>query len=188
MALDKTFAAGEILSAANVNGYLLSMWIPIDKRVITSGSAAASVSFQSLDSNFRVFRLTASVVTTGSGTEVGLRFNNDSGNNYAHHRLYGSTSGGTPSGTATTSTNLVNLGIGATAHHHISYTIAKYGTADIGAVTGHTASVFTNGAQNVLTAGEWNNTSALINRIDILAHNGGVNFFGVFALEGIRGV
>ena len=182
MALDKTFASGEILSAANVNGHLLGLWIPIDKRVITSGSPVSSVSFQSIDSNFRLFRLTMSALCT-TGQILMLRFNNDSGNNYAYQLSFASGSS-TGASRLTAQPEIRPYGSGTTEPVTGTYLISKIASNVRAMVVGKTALFHTVAMEDV--AANWNNTSALINRIDIVPTAS--TFYGVFALEGMRGV
>lgn len=183
MALDKTFDAGEILSAGDVNGHLLGLWIPIDKRVIASGSAVSSVSFQSIDSNFRLFRITA--YANVGGNILQLRFNNDSGNNYATEVI--STGGTNVSAFRQTAQPQIITDAGGAFGGQpflctmtISKTLSTVGAA-VSGTTVRENTVSWNSFGSV-----WQNTSALINRIDLFVVSGTMH--GVFALEGMRGV
>ncbi|MEO3875521.1 hypothetical protein ABGB18_42640 [Nonomuraea sp. B12E4] len=181
MALDKTFASGEILSAANVNGHLLGLWIPIDKRVIPSGSPTTPITFSSLDSNFRLFRLTYHTISTGSTV---LRLNNDSGTNYTHQALEVSST--TVVGTRLTSATGIDVGR-STVNTPVQgeLLISKFSTASEARITGHTAIATHAGVQISLMSSSWNNAASLINRIDIIGSGAGIH--GVVALEGMRG-
>jgi hypothetical protein len=183
MALDKTFAAGEILSAGDVNGHLLSMWIPIDKRVIASGSAVSSVSWQSLDSNFRFFRVTLFAIMTGN--LLYLRLNNDSGSNYSTQ--YTLASGTNTTSSRVTSQTQISCDSGsaiAGQPFECLLNISKPLTTTKAAVLGRT--VREDSPATIQFGSVWSNTSALINRIDLIAQGG--TMYGIFALEGMRGV
>lgn len=183
MALDKTFAAGEILSASNVNGHLLGLWIPIDKQVIASGSPVASVSWQSIDSNFRFFRITC--YANLGGNALNLRFNNDSGNNYATQIIAAGTTTVSAFRQTAQPQIITDSGGVLNGHPHVcTMVISKTLTTVKAAVTGQTT------REDPPTwssfGGMWSNTSSLINRIDLLVSSG--TMYGVFALEGMRGV
>lgn len=184
MALDKTFNVGEVLNAADVNSHLLGLWIPIDKRVIASGSPVSSVSFQSINSNFRLFRITAYAALTAA--TMCVRFNNDSGNNYATQIMYGN--GASPAGsvrfTAQPQIVMQDADMTAPIPWVCTMTISKTLTSVGAAVIGHVADQVT--PTVLVIGGVWNNTSALINRIDLFPSAN--TFHGVFALEGMRGV
>lgn len=181
MALDKTFASGEILSAANVNGHLLGLWIPIDKRVIASGSPVASVSFASLDSNFRMFRLTYHVIPVGG---LWLRFNNDSGSNYTQQSAGASNT--TFSGNRLTPAIAADLAIGWPGNPmQGQMTISKISTAAHARAIGHLTIAPHADLQAYILGVSWNNAASLINRIDLIGNGG--NYYGIVSLEGMRG-
>lgn len=182
MALDKTFSAGEILSASNVNGHLLSMWIPIDKRVISSGSPSTVVTFSGIDSNFRAFRLTYHVIPTGG---LWLRLNNDSGSNYAQQKLTASHT--TVVGFRLASSISIDMSGGASnVPMQGQVLVSKISTSALARGTAQYSFDSHANVQVETSAISWNNTSSLINRIDLVAPSG--NFYGVVALEGMRGV
>lgn len=180
MALDKTFAVGEVLNAADVNTYLLGVWTPIDKRVVLKASQVASISFQSLNSNFRMFQLTYAI-RGGSGT-LFMRFNNDSGTNYSYVYVDGT------SGTASAVWNpgLTSVRVGAFAGSNVT------GRMLIGKTEASepASAMFTNANWSFSTvqtySATWNNTSVLLNRIDIFPDSG--TMYGIISLEGMRGV
>lgn len=184
MTLDKTFAAGDILSAGDVNGHLLGLWIPIDKRVIASGSPVSSVSFQSIDSNFRFFRITC-FFGSNAGNALYLRFNNDSGNNYATQVISAGTTTVSAFRQSAQPQIITDSGGVLTGHPHVcTMVVSKTLTTVKAAVTGQTTRE--DPPTWINFGGMWANTSALINRIDLFPSAG--TMYGVFALEGMRGV
>lgn len=183
MALDKTFSVGEVLNAADVNNHLLGLWIPIDKRVITSGSPVTSISFQSIDSNFRRFRLAYDL--KASTNEIHMRFNNDSGTNYKFNFIQSASDSSDPFNFVFTSQDKQRVSSNSG--------VRVVGEMHVGKVTSGVAAMLTASNVNDLTSslihqhhyGLWNNTSALINRIDFIVTAG--NMHGLVSLEGMRG-
>ncbi|MGR6922544.1 hypothetical protein ACU635_50535 [[Actinomadura] parvosata] len=185
MALDKTFSSGEILSAGDVNGHLLGLWIPIDKRVIASGSPVASASFQSLDSNFRMFRLTFHIIPA-AGATARLLLNNDSGSNYHQQTL--SAFGSSVFAVRLTPAIAIDLSHNASGGQPImgQALISKPLTSVVARATMHLATDSTTAVLVHMDSWTWNNTASLINRIDLNGQGG--SFSGVVSLEGMRGV
>lgn len=179
MALDKTFAVGEVLSAADVNAHLLGLWIPIDKRVV---AAVTTVTFSGIDSSFRIFRLT--LAADPNGDVMVLRLNNDSGTTYNREAV--SFDGATVTAQRDTLTTELRLARTGTFEPQIGvYVISKLAANQRATIQGDCSQMGPIQLHGV--AGEWTNTSALINRIDVLATNS-ASFSGVIALEGMRGV
>lgn len=179
MADDKTFAVGEVLSAADTNEYLVrGYWKRIGRQIIPSGSPVSSVSFSSIESRFRSFR----VHTAVSGGQTVIRLNNDSSGNYAY-RLYDMDGTAVITGSSDTS---INFSRGAGAEFQ-EVTITKVASSIRAYVIGVCSSQFlTTGVLGRHGMYMWNNTSSLINRIDIVATSG--TFYGAVAVEGMVGV
>lgn len=187
MADAKTFAVGEVLSAADVNEYLNGgYWKRIDRFNNTSGSPVTSRSFPSLSSDFRLFRLTFSV-SVAAGT-IYIRMNNDSGNNYNTQR-------NSAIGATTNSDHLASqpeiqlISLSGPMLLVGEVIISKLSSGIRGMFHAHMAAyaaAFTPDEAWGNANGSWNNTSALINRIDFLGSSS--NFYGTVALEGMHGV
>lgn len=184
MALERTFAVGEVLNAVDVNNYLLSMWVPIDKRVIASGSPVTSVSFQSIASSFRFFRLTMFYQSSSSNYPI-FRFNNDSGNNYSVQFLLGNDTTVVAQRFLNQSSLLVSSGASSVVSDIYTLTIGKPLAAVAAAASIQVTHLVPSAPFVEMVGGYWNNTSQLIDRIDILAA-GGSSFYGTFALEAMR--
>lgn len=178
----KTFAPGEVLSAADVNEYLTSgYWRRINRQIVASGSPVSTVTFSLIPSTYRAFRLLVDVRT--SANSLRLRINNDTGANYdiqRHHAVGSSTTADLLS-----NNDHVQLSIVGGAHGvGGEYIISKSNASNVALIHGRT--VMNSGDPLMYNlAGQWENTSALINRIDVYVATG--NFYGVVALEGMGG-
>jgi hypothetical protein len=181
----KTFLPGEVLSAADVNEYLAAgYWRRIGRNIISSGSPVSSVSFSSISSGFRAFRIYWDARITGTGN-LRLRLNNDSGNNYYTQRQ--------ESSGASTNSSLVGpidgWQITLFAANHTSRgqaTISKPNSGDVAFMTGESIYAAAATAPSRYNfGGGWTNVASLINRVDIVLTSG--TFFGYVALEGMPG-
>jgi hypothetical protein len=143
---------------------LARTWEHIDTQVLSG--TAASVSFPSLSTDYKVFRLTADIFTTAS-LAVWIRLNNDSGGNYDYHSVAAGAGGATTNAAA----QLVIIGAaGAASRNHVSAVIAKQVAAD--QATGHAVGTYLTGAFAMTltdTTLGWRNTADLISRIDLVA-------------------
>jgi hypothetical protein len=164
---------------------------PAFESIATISPVSASVSFTSIPSTYKHLQLRYMARVTSATTlnDINIRFNGDSGNNYAWHFLRAD--GTTPSVSSGTTTNSIqandvltgasstsgNFGVGIIdIHDYASTTINK------------TARLFLGNDQNgsgyvSISSGFRNNTAA-INRIDITQTfaNG-----SIFSLYGIKG-
>jgi hypothetical protein len=186
MAFEKTYVAGEVLSAGDLNAYSRSLWTPLDKQAIPSTSPVSGVSFTGLSSSYKVFRLTAMVKSGVSGFAFGIRLNNDSGANYTVEQL--SSIGSSTSSSSNTGSTYLFAGVGSFLLIG-TYIIGKLSTSDRARYTGQGSGTdaFVATASHIGNyGGHWNNTSSLINRIDFLAL--GETMWGVVGLEGVLGL
>ena len=163
----------------------------------TLASSAASISFASIDSKYKIFRLTAYSTGDGAGGayygNVVARFNNDSGTtNYVWEGLGGSTTSvimtrNTQAHIAITHGNVVETGHNVT----LEMVVAKQVAGSAAMVLSKAATISYTGTGGVLqlkhTAGVWNNTADPINRIDLVSNIGGSTFDTgtVAVLEGL---
>lgn len=185
----KTFNVGEVLSAADVNEYLnAGYWRRIGRSIVSSGSPVTSVTFSSINSTYRMFRITFSIQCSADVPR--LLVNNDtSTSNYASQRVSFHTS--TVSSDSVTSLGfhqLYTFGSGASTSHGEVF-ISKPNTGNRAVFHGQTSvynAAFSPSQSMYLHSGNWNNTSVLINRLDVLVGSG--NFYGVVALDGSAGV
>jgi hypothetical protein len=191
-----TLSALGIFSAAGAGG-------PIDafeliQTSVVSGSSTSTISFASLaslSSTYRHFRLVIAA-RTNRGLEldyVRLRFNGDTGNNYAFHELFGNGGPGLASGavfpnasinlTRTTAASATANAFGAiTADILDAYSTTKNTT--VRSLGGYAS---TSSGEINLTGGVWVNTAA-ISSIDCVVGGGTIFIAGSrFSLYGIRG-
>ena len=152
-------------------------------------AAAASVSFASIPAAYTMFRLIAEIVNDGAIKDVALRFNNDSGANYDTQIL--NMSGGTLTGQRNaggTSGAADYNGLSANTFATLEAIIAKPIAGAKGLALVSIVPTGAAGIQLTEDAIVWNNTAALINRIDMIVSGGGGNFAAgsLFILEGSR--
>lgn len=182
-----------ILSAAGVSAAPTDAYELISTTVL--GSTTASVTFSSLgdySSSYKhlQIRSVAKTATTGDGAEgMILRFNSDSGANYARHTLSGN--GSSVSSSATTSTTHANAGLVTTNSSIAAFAgnvcdvLDAYSTTKnktVRALTAHPgALVFVQ-----LLSGVWINTAS-ITSITLLPTLGSFITGSRFSLYGIRG-
>lgn len=163
---------------------LVGAWEHIDTQVLDA--AAASVSFQSIDSDFRVFRVT--VYTRVNGTaNVHVRLNNDSSGNYTYQQLTADTTS-VAAASNSAQNQFVVLGhsnSGADEPGYVTIEIAKQ-SADLEAMLIATGGLTIGTGELRLTSGPWNNTADLIDRIDVLLSSGNFEAGSRFTLEGCR--
>ncbi len=141
----------------------------------TLGSPAASMSLTGLTAK-KYLRVVIYNTANGGTVRQALRFNNDSGNNYAFR---GNDNGG-GDGTSTT-TNSILLSTGAAnANNNLTIMEIMNNTADEKQLWGNSIGENTAGAANAPVrrefAGKWVNTSAQITRIDVINASGTGNF------------
>jgi hypothetical protein len=139
------------------------------------GSAAASITFNTGLTDYTKFRLTLYVIKDGTGGDVGLQLNGDTGSNYAYERL------------SADSTSLV--GARATGQTSIDLDPASAIQADnLGLFTVEIAKPLTSTPARTTSSaafmgagpaiffgavvGEWNNAADLISSIAVLASAG----------------
>ena len=151
------------------------------------GSAAASITFNTGLTDYTKFRLTVYVVNDGSAKIPNVRFNADSGTNYAYQYLdVTSTSVGSARSTGQT---VIPLAVSSTAANSTSmftFEVSKP-LATTPARTTSNSAVMSGGGPVILMdilAGEWNNTSDLISSIAVLASAGNFDTGTRAVLEG----
>jgi len=162
-------------------------WQHIDTQVLTT--TAASVSFQSINTMYRDFRLTIYVQNDANGKDIYLRLNNDSGNNYDWVIL--EADGATPGSIEAQGTAQIIIGGGpADLPANLEWagvvTVSKPLATTRALTTG--SGSYLDATPNMhaqSTAGRWANTADLISRIDVLASSNNFAAGTRITLEGI---
>lgn len=139
--------------------------------------AAASVSFQNIPTDFRKLFLVCYVVKDANLGGIDIRFNNDTANNYINQKLKAIAATVTAARTAAQSwiDLTVDENVAANSVCLAVAEISKPVAGEVARVTARTAyDQNASGIAAAFAAGEWTNTTDLINRIDVFNDN--VNF------------
>jgi hypothetical protein len=161
---------------------------------VTLSSASNTITFNSIPSGYKHLQLRSVNLSSGSDNNIMLRFNNDSGNNYSEHAMYGSGSGSGTGSYASTSVSYASAGYTADATNPSPSVceILDYSNANKNTTVRALGGSNRNGSLSYITihSGAWYNTAA-ITRIDVIHGNiGGGKVFNTnstFALYGIKG-
>ena len=166
--------------------------------MVQVGSAgSATITFSSIPATFthlqlRVFARTNR--TSQSFANLLIRFNNDTGSNYAYHDLFADGASATVSGTATQTSIIANrlTGAGATASIFgaIVVDVLDYTSTNKNKTVRALGGVDLNGSGALsYSSGLYFATPAAINRIDLTTIAGTFDFvqYSTFALYGIKG-
>ena len=178
--------------ASQISGHLSNNSYESIATVVLS-SATNTVTFSSIPSTYKHLQLRSTHLSSGSDNNIMLRFNNDSGNNYSEHAVYGS--GTAAAAYSTTSCSFATAGYTADATYPAPSIcdILDYANTNknktVRALGGSDRN--NTGVQYItFNSSAWYNTAA-INRIDIVHGNiaGGkvFNTYSSFALYGIKG-
>jgi len=163
---------------------------------VTLSANTNTITFAGIPAGYKHLQLRYLSRSTRSSASdsVSFRFNGDSGSNYARHILYGD--GSSAGAVATTSSTLINCGLGAGASAGAS--MFGGGVVDILDYTSTTKNktirtltgVDVNGSGGDLRLGSglWFATPAAINSVTIYAQDGSADFvqYSSFALYGIK--
>lgn len=149
--------------------------------VTVGAGGATSISFSSIPSTYKHLQLRCYAVV-GSGTNFNMRYNSDTGANYAYHQIYG-TGATVGTGNSASITNIPFMyqgGVGATIVDILDYSSSNKNKTSR-SLDGYDA----NGSGSIaFWSGLWMSTSA-INSLTI--QGGTFNQNSVFALYGIKG-
>lgn len=160
-------------------------FVLVEDRVLDS--VAASITFNAGLTDYTKFRLTLYVIKDGSAGRADLRFNGDSGSNYATQRVSGE--GSTVTGarlTGQAQLRATYLSIGANSPALATVEISKpLSSTPARAVSQD--SVFNTNVLYTAVVGEWDNTADLISSITIFASSGNFAVGTRAVLEGAPG-
>lgn len=154
------------------NGYPIDWWEEIGRTTLSSAGDTITVSSIPVRKYLRIIVYT---VATGGTTDLRLRFNNDSGSNYAHRE---SSNGGAD----TTAVSQTSILVSGTAARTYLYTVDVLNVATQEKYTSGFRVDTTAGAGNAPNKTEqtakWANTTDQITRVDIL-NTGGTGDYAI---------
>ena len=172
-----------LMAAAGVSN---PPWDVIDST--TLGSAAASVSFASIDSKYKLFRVTAYIVKDATASTVAMRLNGDTGSNYDRQHLIGN---GATVSASRGNNDRVYLSPSTLAANSVALFSITLGKQTTGAAAMGVASIvmFDTPATSALTttntAFRWSDATELIDEIALLSTSGNFAAGTVALLEGV---
>ena len=157
---------------------------------VTVGSGGtATVDFTSIPSTYKHLQIRSFGGTSG-GADIWLRFNSDTGTNYANHILYGT--GSTAAAYGVGNQNNLSWAVGHSYGTGNAFGAAVCDVLDYGSTSKNKTirSLFgydTNGAgQMNFSSGLWMNSSTAISSINIYPASGTIIQHSSFALYGIK--
>lgn len=159
-------------------------------QTVSLGSAQSSASFTSIPSTYKHLQIRGIVKMSSGATNLGIRFNSDSGSNYSWHQMYSSGSG-TPGAAAYTGTSYIgNNFIGSSQFSGFVIDILNYeDTNKYKQLRSLGGADENGGGYIVLSSGSWRNTAAINNIYLYDPFSTTTNFTANshFALYGIKG-
>ena len=159
---------------------------------VTVGSGgSSSVTFSSIPSTYTHLQLRCFASTNrGSTANMQVRFNSDTGSNYAKHVLYGDgSSAGASASTSQTLISLDRIGGTSTTFGALVVDVLDYANTNKYKTVRNLGGIDLNGSGEIdFQSGLWMNTNA-ISSISLITVDGTINFaqYSSFALYGIKG-
>jgi hypothetical protein len=160
----------------------------------TGTGASGTITFSSIPSTYSSLQIRVLSRSSGTGRNIQVRFNSDTGANYAQHNLRGFGTGVAAAGSASvteieagwiaTSTDATNV-MGASLidiHDYASTTKNK----TVRAISGIDNNTSSTSYRIYLYSGLWMNTTA-VNSISLISNSGNWTTASVFSLYGIKG-
>lgn len=146
--------------------------------------SSGTITFSSIPSTFKHLQVRF-IANSGSGTNVNMRFNSDSGTNYTYHSLDGDGATAAASGAITRTSTF--CGYMTASQYGVSVTdILDYGSTTKNKTVRTFHGSDANGSGSVMVrSGVWLNTNA-ITTIEIIAAAGNFTTASTFALYGIK--
>lgn len=158
--------------------------------VTVGAGGSSSVSFSSIPSTFKHLQIRQLNLNDVANQTIFIRFNSDTGSNYARHQVGGTGAVTYASGEASQTAGFIGFGAGSTSSSYGAATITdildytntnKYTT--VRAISGND---YNGAGQIVLRSTLWMNTAA-VTAINIYPDSGNFKEYSHFALYGIRG-
>ena len=153
-------------------------------------SVTSTITFDNIPAQFTHLQIRWSFISTLSGVSPYLRFNSDTGSNYAYHEVHGTGASAVSYGVGTQSTMYIagsETGSSTTAPMVGITDILDYADTNKNTTLRTISGVDQNGSGEAqLYGGHWRNTSA-ITKIEIIANVSTFKQYSIFALYGIKG-
>jgi hypothetical protein len=187
--------------ASQISGHLtpLNGFVSIATQTVGAGGAS-SITFTGIPASWKHLQLRVTArcsATGGANNDINFTFNNDNGNNYSRHRLYGANGTAGTSGVASSSFAGTEIGVipstdmtanvfGIGIIDILDYTNTnKYKPVKI--LSGVNDNTGTGTTRLAISSSSWNSTSA-INSITVFTSSYNYLQYSTFALYGIQGV
>lgn len=160
----------------------------------TGTGSSGTITFSSIPSTYQHLQIRVMTRSSSTGRNIQVRFNSDTGSNYAQHNLRGNGSTAAAAGSASTTeieagwiatsadaTNVMGVSL-IDVHDYASTTKNK----TLRAISGLDNNGGTTNERIYLYSGLWMNTAA-INSISLISNSGNWTTASTFALYGIKG-
>lgn len=166
--------------------------------VNVGSGGSATVTFSSIPSTYKhlqirvLSRTTGTANSGGDGDWIRIRFNSDSGNNYARHYIQGNGANVFAGATSSTSGGLLersaNANSAANVFGALTVDILDYTSTNKNKTIKNLGGIDNNGGgQMYFTSSLWFASPAIISQIDLIPENGNFAQYSSFALYGIKG-
>jgi len=156
--------------------------------------SSGTITFSSIPSTYKHLQIRVMTRSSSTGRNIQVRFNSDTGANYAQHNLRGNGATAAAAGSASvteieagwiaTSADLTNvMGVSIIDFHDYASTTKN---KTLRAISGLNNNNTTTNERIYLYSGLWMNTTA-INSISLISNSGNWTTASVFSLYGIKG-
>ena len=147
---------------------------------------SSSISFSSIPSTYTHLQIRVMTLTTGVNTDILMRFNSDSGNNYSQHYLYGTGAAAASGGAASQSYAPLGIEGGTSAPGVAVCDVLDYkNTSKYKTVRSLSGDDQNGSGYLFMYSSAWLNTAA-ISSITITPGAGVFNQYSQFALYGVK--
>jgi len=175
--------------ASQISGHLFAPSGAYDSiATVTVSSSVSTITFSSIPSTYTHLQIRATQLGTNAYFRV--RFNSDTGSNYAWHELYGDGSSAVAGAGSSTSFGVIEASSTGTASRPGSLVtdILDYASTNKNKTMRSLCGYDDNGSGRIhLVSSLWNNSSTAINNIQLTISAGTIDQYSSFALYGIKG-
>lgn len=178
------------IMASQISGHLVTSSYESIETVTVGVGGTSAIDFTSIPSTFTHLQIRQLNLNDTANQTLFIRFNSDTGSNYARHQVGGFGTGTYASGEASQTAGFIGFGSGTTASYYGAATITdildytntnKYTT--VRALSGND---YNGAGQIVLRSSLWMNTAS-VTGIRIYPDTGNFTQYSQFALYGIKG-